>query len=277
VTKARHVKPSRPSIAKPDWTHFEGSKSSARHYANPVVQAALDHLKRDTPDLVYDLGDPVEQAHALAALVNSDMGSQGILVDVLTTSIGSTLLPVQQAFLTRATRGVEDLLRTLTLENMTHAISAPTDAGVLLEALEKKESLGVLTQDPLAEARLLGQRRLMQLLEAEGGPLGSDEVAERLRISRQAVVKRRNSGTLLGLEIGTRFLYPSWQIDGSKTLRGLELVLKALQKQDEWRRLSFFVNKNIRLDGRSPLAVLRAGDVTSVVNAAEALLEHGAS
>lgn len=129
----------------------------------------------------------------------------------------------------------------------------------LLKALKQKVAdieagvLGsVLEQNPLAEAKLRGQIRRKELLEAEGGVIGPEELGNLLGITRQSVDKRRKTGTLLALEIGNRFVYPVWQIEGNKTLDDLEDVLAALKDHHAWRKLSFFVHGNVRLGGRSP-------------------------
>ncbi len=181
-------------------------------------------------------------------------------------------------FQTRATRAIEDLLATLDRHALDEAAAAPTDVEVLLFALKQPAVLdSALIRDPLAEAKLLGQVRRKELLEAEGGVLGVDEVGKLLGIQRQSVDKRRKAGTLLALEIGNRFVFPAWQIEGSTTLKHLEGVLNALKDQDEWRKLSFFVNGNVRLGGISPLNSLRAGEYEDVLKAARSLGEHGAA
>jgi hypothetical protein len=184
----------------------------------------------------------------------------------------------QSIFQLRATRAVETLLLTLDRSSLEEAASASTDMEVLLVALQKPAILGsVLEQDPLAEAKLRGQVRRKQLLEVEGGVIGPEKFGGLLGITRQSVDKRRKAGTLLALEIGTRFAYPVWQLEGNKTLPHLEEVLAALKGHDAWRRLSFFVNGNVRLEGQSPLQALRSGHYEDVLQAARTLGEHGAA
>lgn len=181
-------------------------------------------------------------------------------------------------FQRRATRAIENLAATLDPTSLQEAAAAPTDIGVLLVALQQPAALGsVLEQDPLAEAKLRGQIRRKELLEAEGGVVGPEELGNLLGITRQSVDKRRKAGTLLALEIGNRFVYPAWQVEGNKTLDRLEEVLAALKDHDEWRKLSFFVHGNIRLEGRSPLEALRIGEYENVLRAARSLGEHGAT
>ncbi len=73
-------------------------------------------------------------------------------------------------FQVRATRAVEYLLATLDSSVLVEAASAPTDTEVLLAPLQQPSVLNsLLKQDPLAEAKLRGQIRRKELLEAEGG------------------------------------------------------------------------------------------------------------
>jgi hypothetical protein len=193
-------------------------------------------------------------------------------------NIATSVAKEHTIFQVRATRAVEHLLATLDSSVLVEAASAPTDTEVLLSALQQPSVLNsLLKQDPLAEAKLRGQRLRKELLEAEGGVIGPEEVGNLLGIQRQSVDKRRKAGTLLALELGNRFVFPAWQVEGNRTVPHLEDVLAALHDQDEWRKLSFFVNGNVRLDGRSPLEVLRAGEYEDVLKAARSLGEHGAA
>lgn len=184
----------------------------------------------------------------------------------------------QTIFHRRALRAVESLLTVLEPDALEEAAAAPTDIEVLLGALQQPSVLSsILARDPFAEARLLGQKRRKELLEMEGGVLGPEEIGHLLHIQRQSVDKRRKAGTLLAVEVGNRFLYPAWQIEDNKTLLHLEEVLEALKHHDEWRKLSFFVNGNVRLGGQSPLYALRKGRYDEVLKAAKSLGEHGAA
>jgi hypothetical protein len=115
-----------------------------------------------------------------------------------------------------------------------------------------------------------------QLLEAEGGPLRVEEVATLLRLSRQAVDKRRRAGRLLGLRAEHRgYAYPSWQFTVHGLLTGLEEVLRDLGGQDPWMQLAFMVSGNRSLDGETPLHALRRGHVAAVRRAARLYGEQG--
>ncbi len=69
-----------------------------------------------------------------------------------------------------------------------------------------------------------------------------------LGISRQAVDKRRQAGTLLAISVGGHGYHcPAWHFDQSGVIGGLESVLKVLARHDEWMKFAFFVNANVHL------------------------------
>ena len=186
--------------------------------------------------------------------------------------------PLRSAFQQRAVRAVVELGRRLGESLLQEAVSAPTDYGVLLKALESEATLALLNQeDPLAAAKLRGLRARQELLEKEGGLVGAQEVAEHLGLSRQAVHKRQRAGRLLALERGRHgHGYPIWQLVPGGTLPGLEEVLTALGDAGPWAKLSFFLRPHVALDGDSPLERLRCGDVKPALRAARLRGEHGA-
>jgi len=186
---------------------------------------------------------------------------------------------LHRVFLARALRAVAGLADRLQTHAMQAAVSEPSDYGVLLAALEAEPSLDLLArEDPLAEARLRGVRMKRELLAQEGGALGAQEVADLLRISRQAVHKRHRQGRLLAVQCGRHgYAYPSWQFEAGGVLDGLEDVLAVLDGSlGSWMKLAFFLNDNVALDGDSPLEALRRGEKQAVVRAAQLYGEQGA-
>ena len=138
---------------------------------------------------------------------------------------------------------------------------------------EPSEGLAILRDiDPLEPARVRGLQAQDWLLHEEGGTRSAEQMAVALGITRQAVNKRRSRNALIGLSLGRRgYAYPTWQIGDSGTLDGLAAVLTALGDENAWSRVAFFLTTNVWLDGETPLAVLRRGEIPRVVAAAERL------
>jgi len=149
----------------------------------------------------------------------------------------------------------------------------------MVEVFARPEALKALApNDPLAAARFKGVQVKHELLYQDGQPLTSEEVAQLLHITRQAVDKRRSKGQLLGVSLGRRgYLYPAWQFHSGQVLPGLERVLAALKDYDPWTQLMFLKTGDVRLDGATPLERLQAGDIDAVVWAAECYGTHGAA
>lgn len=105
------------------------------------------------------------------------------------------------------------------------------------------------------------------------GALTSTEVARLLGTQRQTPHDRLKSGTLLGIEENGRWMFPYWQFDASGpngVVCGLPETLRALQisaiAKAKWLTLS-----NAYLEGRTPLAALKDGDIARVVDTALAV------
>jgi biotin operon repressor len=182
-------------------------------------------------------------------------------------------------FFSRGISALEELERVLPTDLIDKASAAPTNFMVLLEAL-KARSLATefAVNEPLTMARVRGVERQQNLVEQSGGTLKGERVAKLLGISRQAVDKRRRQNRLIGLTQGRRgYAYPIWQFHNGKTLSNLEKVLDQLRNHDPWMQLTFFLNANDRLEGSSPLEMLRSGKVEPVLEAATSYGEHGAA
>jgi len=136
---------------------------------------------------------------------------------------------------------------------------------------------GLSQEDPLAEARLRGIEARRQLLAAEGGTVGIQQVAALLSISRQAVYKRYRAGRLLAVACGRHgYAFPAWQLVPGGVLPGLEKTLRALSDLDPWMKIAFFLGETVALKAASPLEALRKGRLEDVLRAAELYGEHGA-
>nr|WP_294545287.1 hypothetical protein [uncultured Rhodopila sp.] len=130
--------------------------------------------------------------------------------------------------------------------------------------------------DPLAPliARNAGHR--LELLERCGATLTAEQAGKLIGISRQAIDKRRRSGTLIGLRQGGSWHYPQCQFDEQRheVIAGLPRLLEAMRGSSPWVILDFLLAPDQTLNGRTPLEVLRAegwtGDLDRLVR-----IEHG--
>ncbi|MGA9914570.1 MAG: hypothetical protein WBR17_18790 [Paraburkholderia sp.] len=192
------------------------------------------------------------------------------------TSAQKTKHPI---FFSRGINALEELEKALPRDLIDEASAASTDFMVLVEALTARSlAAEIAANDPLATARLRGVERQQSLVEKSGGMLKGEKAAKVLGISRQAVDKRRRQNRLIGLTQGRRgYAYPIWQFEGGKTLANLETVLDRLRDHDPWMQLTFFLNANDRLEGSSPLEMLRCGKLKRVLEAAASYGEQGAA
>jgi hypothetical protein len=188
----------------------------------------------------------------------------------------STRAEMSAIFVCRGIKAVTKLSEEVPEKSLAEAVAASTDYRVLLRALAAPEVGEALKHgDPLAMARVRGLENRQRFLEDS---YSSEQVARLLGMSRQAVDERRKRGKLIGLTRGKRgYAYPAWQFDDGAALLGLEKILDVLRGHDPWMQSTFMLNRNERLDGKSPVEVLRHGEIESVQEAARAFGEHGAA
>lgn len=181
------------------------------------------------------------------------------------------------AFQSRILRTFIELEESLPQGVLEQATGAPTDFLVALEALTSAPAISQIEDDALLAAKMRGLRRKMQMLQTAGGVLSSEQVAQVLGISRQAVDKRRSSNQLLALTQGRRgYSYPSFQFHEGMAINGLEEVLSQLKALDPWMQLVFFTSANERLGGKTPIESLQAGLMEEVKAVANGYGEQGA-
>jgi len=188
-----------------------------------------------------------------------------------------TEAPLLRALLVRAINAVLQF-KDLSESAIANATEAPTNLAVLLRALSSPELLEDLRQaDPLAPAFIRGIEATRRLINDNGGALTAAQAAAHLGITRQMVDKRRHAGRLLAISTGRHgYRYPVWQFDDSGVLPGLEDVFKVLAPHDSWMQVIFFVSRNERLGGKTPIQSLKAGELNLVLDAAAVYGEHGA-
>lgn len=187
--------------------------------------------------------------------------------------------PLRAAFATRAMNAVSKIMAQAAPGDLIDSVSEESDLETLARALViVSEEESIKAGHRLLPARIRGHQMRRELLAAEGGVISVTKVADILQISRQAVEKRRQSGSLLAVEAGRRgYLYPAWQFEDDRMLTSVPRVLAALKGHSPWSMLRFFVNGNHRLEGRSPIQALRKGELEKVLRAASVFLEHGAA
>ena len=105
-----------------------------------------------------------------------------------------------------------------------------------------------LTRAKLLARGVLARRRLEQ---AEGGAISTEEVAENLDVTRQAVDLRRQKGQLVAWRTSEkRRRFPLWQFgsDG-RPLEGLSECIAATELDNEWNAMIFFLSPAESLGG----------------------------
>lgn len=175
-----------------------------------------------------------------------------------------TAAKIKEAFRDRVTRVAEVVARN------------PTKTQVKALPLIDKTAF---EPDARSRAVLAGIRIAQEDLRDAGGAYDLEQVRTLMRgVSRQAVDKRVQEGSLIAVPgPSNRRSYPTVQFtrDGS-VVPGLKAVRDALRTTNPWTVLNFLVNSDSRLSGRKPIELLRAGEVTTVVDAAARHGEQGA-
>jgi hypothetical protein len=171
---------------------------------------------------------------------------------------------LREAFLVRGHRTLDRVAEHATPDEIQEALEAPTEIGGLARLLARQAAgdAAIAEVDPLAEAVLRSVEVKQRLLEGAGGALEASQVADLLRISRQAVNQRRNRGRLLGVPAGSRFLYPACQFTETGVVPHLGEALEAFEDvNDPWTRLSVLLSGEDVLEGETVIGALRRGRV----------------
>jgi len=141
-------------------------------------------------------------------------------------------------------------------------IAEATDADLICSARER------------ALAR--GMRMKRMDLEAAGGGLSLEAVAELLDESASKIADLAQHESLLAIPTDTGLVFPAIQFSGHSPIRGLAEFLSIFPDRNPWARLNYLVNPELRLDGRRPIDSLRSGEVEQVIAAARQVGEHAA-
>jgi len=132
---------------------------------------------------------------------------------------------------------------------------------------------------PRARAILRGVEIAKEDLRRSGGTFDLNAVRTLLNgVSRQRIDKRIEEGSLLALQGPSnvrRFPVIQFMEDG-RLVEGLKEVQEALPSRNPWAVLNFLIHEDARLDGRTPIDLLKGGEVDLVVEAARRVAEQGA-
>lgn len=175
--------------------------------------------------------------------------------------------PVRAAFQRRSIDAVNRIAAQAPTKSLANALGAPTDVGGLARILSDGEAIGaaVPTLDPLAPLIARNTEHRLELLERCGATLTAEQAGQFIGISRQAIDKRRRSGTLIALRQAGSWQYPRCQFNEARheVIAGLPKLLESMAMSNPWVVLDFLLAPDRTLDGRTPLDVLRAEGWTS--------------
>lgn len=129
----------------------------------------------------------------------------------------------------------------------------------------------------LEEAIRRGEEAKKRFLSKEGGTLSIREACYKLNCEPQYLAQMRENGHLIGIEVDDQYVYPAWQFVDGKILPGLDQVLSELKQDGIWTVMIFMLTGDLRLDGKTPLEMLRQGEIEQVIWAASCYGEHSAA
>lgn len=154
------------------------------------------------------------------------------------------------------------------------ALALQSQANASLARAHSQGDAGGGADDALRKARERGADYRSAIL-ASPDMLSGEEVAKRLRITRQAVAKKRAAGELFALAWGSRKLrYPSWQLEPVVFGEPLKNVLAALTGEDPWAVYRWFTTPEAAFSDDTPLSALIAGRAEDVLKAARSYADR---
>ncbi len=144
----------------------------------------------------------------------------------------------------------------------------------ILETIDRETTPLIREPGPDA-ARTANSARLATLrAQVFERALSSDEVRRLVGRSRPTINKMAKDGLLLAVPDGRSLRFPRWQFDGRTAdgiVAGLHRVL-AVMDASAFRKAAWFISENPALDGQTPVAVLRNGDLRRVMQEARTLV-----
>jgi hypothetical protein len=160
---------------------------------------------------------------------------------------------------------------------VTEGLTGPKTANERLEEMQQKiEALEAELQKlltaghsdgPGVDSREAGLRLVAEMQKAEGGAWSGSELATRFGLTPATLHRRRKEHRIVSWrDARHEFYYPKWQFtNAGALLPGIQDVLQTFRSADEWRVMRYFLAPRDQLGGRTPLALLRSGEVDKVL------------
>lgn len=118
------------------------------------------------------------------------------------------------------------------------------------------------------------QRYYQRRRELLAGSITSSKVAELLGCENRSTVRdRRLANRILGLKDNGVYKYPLWQFDpegDDGVVDGLPEILAALDVSD-FAKLNWFMKPHLAFEGKTPVEMLKRGEIEAVVIEARAV------
>jgi hypothetical protein len=204
--------------------------------------------------------DPLLQVGARPAVRTANRAEAGRQLAELDVKLAEYLPKEELDALVSITNGIFGVL-----EQATPA--EPEESPVTGRAASTPRQVAAAHRANLLRSFALRRRVLQDTLTAK-------EVTELLgAASRQTAHDRVRAGTLLAIRDGGRLHFPVWQFDAEGpdgVLEGLPQVIAELAERTQLGQILWFMTAKRQLQGRTPLELLRAGELDAVLAEARA-------
>ena len=117
-----------------------------------------------------------------------------------------------------------------------------------------------------------GQGIVAEFKNAEGGAWSGAELQQKFDLSAAVLHRRRKEHRIVYWRDAQHdYFYPRWQFtETGALLPGIQEILQKFRSQDEWRVMRYFLSARKQLGDRRPLDLVRAGELDTVLNHAQA-------
>lgn len=136
-----------------------------------------------------------------------------------------------------------------------------------LAELERIFAKELQEETNLFSPRTTGEKIVAQMQKAEGGAFTGTELEQEFSLTSATLHRRRKEHRIVFWRDAKHdFHYPKWQFTATGALLpGVQEVLQIFGSHDEWRLMRYFLGKRQQLGERSPLDLLRAGEINKVL------------